>query len=66
MKQRNVRINEVRKGKFTQKDMAAKLNISERQYHRIEKDECTPDVWTAFKIADALGVDNLRELWKQN
>lgn len=63
MRQRNVRINEARKGKFTQKDMAAKLNISERQYRRIEKDECTPDIWTAFKIADALGVENLRELW---
>lgn len=64
MKERIVKINEVRKGKLTQKDMAAKLNISERQYRRIEKNECNPDIWTAFKIADALGVDNLRELWK--
>ena len=32
-----VRIGAFRKGKFTQKEMADMLNLSERQYRRIEK-----------------------------
>ena len=61
-----VRIGEFRKGKFTQKEMADILNLSERQYRRIEKNICKPDIWSALKIADALGVRDLRELWAQS
>ena len=57
------RISEYRKGKFLQKEMAVMLNLSERQYRRIEKNDCKPDIWTAIRIADALGVQDLRELW---
>lgn len=58
-----VRIGAFRKGKFTQKEMADMLNLSERQYRRIEKNICKPDIWSAIRIADALGVKDLRELW---
>lgn len=61
-----VRIGELRKGKFTQKEMADMLNLSERQYRRIEKNDCKPDIWSAIKIADALGVIDLREIWGEN
>lgn len=57
------RIGEFRKGKFTQKEMANMLNLSERQYRRIEKNICKPDIWTAIQIANALGVIDLRILW---
>ncbi len=66
VKEKILKISELRKGKRTQKEMADILNISERQYRRIEKDVCKPDIWTAIKIADALGVENLRELWNYN
>ncbi|MBR4382109.1 MAG: helix-turn-helix transcriptional regulator [Selenomonadaceae bacterium] len=45
--------------------MATMLNLSERQYRRIEKNDCKPDIWSAIRIADALGVQDLRELWKR-
>ncbi len=61
-----VRIGAFRKGKFTQKEMADMLNLSERQYRRIEKNICKPDIWSAIRIADALGVKDLRELWGSN
>ena len=57
-----VKISEYRKGKFTQQEMADKLNLSERQYRRIEKDDCTPDIWTGYKIADILGT-KIENLW---
>lgn len=57
-------LSDFRKGKFTQKELAEKLKLSERQYRRIEKNVCHPDIWSAIKIADALGVRDLRELWK--
>lgn len=56
---------------LTQAQIAQKANITERGYRRYEasstaKTKSVPDVLTAIKIADALGVENLRELWKQN
>lgn len=63
MKEEIVRIGEFRRGKFTQKEMANMLNLSERQYRRIEKNICKPDIWSAIRIADALEVKDLRELW---
>lgn len=65
MKNQVTRISEFRKGKFTQKEMADMLNVSERQYRRIEKNDCKPDIWSAIKIADALGVIDLRILWQE-
>lgn len=65
MKKEITRIREFRKGKFTQKEMASLLNLSERQYRRIEKNDCKPDIWSAIKIANALGVQDLREIWVQ-
>ena len=66
MTEQTTRIGEFRKGKFTQKKIADLLNLSERQYRRIEKNDCKPDVWSAIKIADALGVRDLRELWGES
>ena len=66
VKEKILKISELRKGKRTQKEMADILNISERQYRRIEKDVCKPDIWTTIKIADALGVKDLRDLWNYN
>lgn len=63
MKKGTVEISECRKGKFTQQDMANKLNLSERQYRRIEKDDCSPDIWTAYKIAEILET-TVDKLWK--
>ena len=56
---------------LTQGQFAEKVGISERAYKRYESDKNSndyrePNVRTAIKIADALGVENLRELWKQN
>ena len=53
---------------LTQAQIAKKANITERGYRRYEasnkaKTKSIPDVVTAIKIADALGVENLRELW---
>lgn len=53
---------------LTQGQFAEKVGISERAYKRYESDKHSndyrePNVRTAIKIADALGVENLRELW---
>lgn len=66
VKEKILKISEFRKGKHTQKEMADILEMSERQYRRIEKDVCKPDIWIEIKIADALGVRNLRDLWNYN
>ena len=57
------RIAEARKGKFQQKEMANMLNLSVRQYSRIENYKSIPNIRTAIKIADKLEVENPRELW---
>lgn len=62
MKNKTVKIDEYRKGKFTQQEMANKLSLSTRQYRRIEKDDCTPDIWTAYKIANILET-TVDKLW---
>ena len=54
-----IKVKETRQNnanKFTQKDMANTLNLSERQYRRIEQGISKPDVWTAIRIAQALGT----------
>ena len=56
---------------LTQAQIAKKAGVSERGYRKYEasskaKSKSIPDVLTAIKIADALGVENLRELWNYN
>ena len=53
---------------LTQVQVAKKAGITERCYQRYEADKNSndyrePNVRTAIKIAGALGVENLRELW---
>jgi len=53
---------------FTQVELAKLAGITERGYRCYEASETarrkhTPDVLTAIRIADALGVRDLRELW---
>ena len=54
---------------LTQVQVAKKAGITERGYQRYEADEKSsqysePSVKVAIRIADALGVQDLRELWK--
>lgn len=56
---------------FTQAQLAKLAGITERGYRSYEASEKTnrrskPDVVTAIRIADALGVRDLRELWGGN
>ena len=53
---------------LTQAQFSNKTLIPLRSYKRYEADEKSndhrlPDVVTAIRIADALGVQDLRELW---
>lgn len=53
---------------LTQLQVAQKDGITERGYRKYEasniaKTKSIPDVVTAIKIADTLGVKNLRQLW---
>lgn len=53
---------------LTQAQIAQKADISERTYKRYETDRKSkehrkPQVDIAIKIANALGIENLRELW---
>lgn len=54
---------------FTQAQIAKFAGITERGYRRYEASEESkgirePSVTIAIKIADALGVQDLRELWQ--
>ena len=58
-----------RKLGLTQLQFAKKIAVPIRSYMRYESekgssDYRTPNVLTAIKIADALGVRDLRELWR--
>ena len=59
-------LKEIREKKLKQKSMADLLGLSERQYRRIECGTSAPDIWTAIRIADVLGVTDLRALWGGN
>lgn len=53
---------------FTQAELAKLVGITERRYRSYEastkaKSRHLPDILTAIKIADALEVSDLRELW---
>lgn len=47
----------------TQAQVAAETGIAEQMYQRYEYDKSEPGVRTAIRIADALGVKDLRELF---
>lgn len=48
---------------LTQVQIAKKVGTSEVNYQRIERGVQEPGVGIAIRIADALGVENLRELF---
>lgn len=47
----------------TQAQIAKAVGIAEAAYQRYEYDKSEPGVRTAIRIADALGVQDLRELF---
>ncbi len=49
--------------KLKQSDLAKAAGITVTSYQRIEYGTQRPSLDTALKIADALGVQDLRELW---
>ena len=49
--------------KLRQVDMAKAAGITVTNYQRIEYGTQRPSLDTAIRIADALGVQDLRELW---
>lgn len=61
---RNVRLQKAREkcGK-TQVQVAKEAGTTEQAYQRYEYGSCEPGVRTAIRIADALGVKDLRELF---
>ena len=48
---------------LTLKALAEKLNIPVRTYQRYESGERKPDIQTAIRIADTLGVSDVRVIW---
>ena len=52
----------LRKG-LTQEQAAKKIGIAISSYQRIEYGTQRPSLKTAFRTADVLGVENLRDLW---
>lgn len=54
------------KAGLTQVQIAKKVGISEVSYQRIEYGSQRPSLRTAIRIADVLGVKDLRLLWGGN
>ena len=55
---------------LTQLQVAQKVGITERSYRKYEasntaKNKSIPDVVIAIRIADVLGVQDLRQLWEK-
>lgn len=53
---------------LTQAQIAKEAGISERCYQRYEANQKQrmPDIRTAIRIADALGIQDVRSLWGGN
>lgn len=51
---------------LTQIDVSRKAGISEAAYQLYEYGKRAPNIRTAIRIADALGVRDLRTLWDGN
>ena len=60
----DTRLKEIREasGK-TQAEIAKETGVTVRAYQRYEHGEQRPNVRTAIRIADALGVKDVRSLW---
>ena len=50
---------------LTQAQVAKKIGITEQTYQRYEYGTSVPNVRTALRIADALGLTDLREIFKE-
>ena len=48
-----------------QLDVAQRANIALKMYRRYERHNMLPNVLTAIRVADALGVQDLREIWQE-
>jgi len=46
-----------------QAEIADLAGVSRMTYIRYEKGSFSPNLALAFRIADALGIDNLRDIW---
>ena len=58
------KLKNVRESKnIPQKKIGLALGITEQRYGAIERNDNTPTLYTAFGIADALGVNNLHKLY---
>lgn len=51
---------------ITQRDMARMVGISESVYQLYEYGKREPKARTAIRIADALGIQDVRSLWGGN
>ncbi len=51
---------------LTQAALAKACGINTLSYQRYELEERTPNVRTAIRIADALGISDIRILWGGN
>ena len=64
---RNLRLKAAReKSGKTQAQIAREAGVSEQMYQRYEYDQNEPGVRTAIRIADALNVTDLRELFAEH
>ena len=52
--------------KLRQLDVAQRANIALKMYRRYERHNMLPNVLTAIRVADALGVQDLREIWQED
>ncbi len=51
---------------LTQAALAKACGLNTTSYQRYELEERTPNVRTAIRIADALGISDIRTLWGGN
>lgn len=62
-----LKIKQIREEKgLTQEALGKVLGLSARQYRRLENGDCTLTVKTAMALANALGLSNINELWKED
>lgn len=52
--------------KMTQAAIAKACGVNTLSYQRYESEERIPNVRTAIRIADALGISDIRSLWDGN
>ena len=49
-----------------QVDVAQRANIVLKMYRRYERHDMHPNILTAIRITDALGMRDLREIWQED